>query len=160
MAAIYGRYSDRVDLEVVDVGSYDVNGTFKDIMLPSWKYTGVDRVPGPNVDEVMVGDYEFPSLSADLVISGSCFQYVGNPFKLMAAIYGIIKPGGIVVVYAPRDESEGLIGLPPELCPDGNTAFDCWRFCLNGMEAVLEEAGFTVEKVFYFNGACWGIGVK
>jgi len=37
-------------LSIVDIGSYDVNGSYKQFFLhPAWRYTGVDLAAGPNV---------------------------------------------------------------------------------------------------------------
>lgn len=145
---------------VVDVGSYDVNGSFREIMPSGWRYIGVDRVPGPNVDVVMPLDYEIPLLDVGIVVSASCFQYVRNPFKLMKSIEEILVPSGLVIVCAPKDEKEGLIGLPAELCPNGDPTFDCWRFLKDGMRALMEDSDLEVLEVFYHNGCCWGVAKK
>jgi len=146
----------------VDVGSYDINGTMRSVVPTCWEYIGVDRISGPNVDIVMPSDYFIPVSSsyADVVISVSCFQYVRNPFKLMMEIGAKLSPGGTVIVCVPREEKEGLIGLPPELCPDGDTSFDCWRVLKGGMTALLEDSGFSVKEVFYDLNCCWGVGKK
>ena len=41
-------------LSVIDVGSYDMNGSIKKL-IPENNYTGVDIMKGPNVDLVMNG---------------------------------------------------------------------------------------------------------
>ena len=138
-------------LSVVDVGSYDVNGTLRSCVPKHWAYLGVDRVSGPNVDLVMPYEYYIPLQSdyADVVISTSCFQYVRNPFQLMTAIKDVLVPDGVAIICAPREEKEGLMGLPAELCPDGDPSFDCWRFLRGGMTALLEDSDFIVKEVFY-----------
>ena len=40
---------------ILDIGSYDVNGTVKKI-FPLNKYLGIDLAKGPNVDVVLNGD--------------------------------------------------------------------------------------------------------
>ena len=150
------------ELTVVDLGSYDVNGTYKTIVPPAWKYIGLDRVEGPNVDKVMKLDYTFPvpPNSADIIISGSCFQYVRNPFRMMKEIRSCLKPGRLVIICAAHNESDGLISLPEELCPNQDTGWDCWRFLKDGMAAVIEESGLTVIRTYYQGSNCWGIGRK
>jgi hypothetical protein len=147
-------------LLVVDIGSYNINGTLKDIVPESWSYWGLDRVSGPNVDMVMCEDYFIPLKNIDVVISSSCFQYVRNPFKLMQSIANALVTSGVVIVCAPREEKEGLIGLPANLCPDGNEGFDCWRFLKGGMTALLSDSGLEVMEIFYDRNCCWGVGKK
>ena len=66
---------------VVDVGSYDVNGTYKGLFAPpkfigDAGYIGADIREGPNVD-VIVGSLEWDALrDVDAVISGSTFEHV------------------------------------------------------------------------------------
>ncbi len=157
-------YADDLEKEltIVDIGSYDVNGTYKKIVSPAWKYVGLDRIAGPNVDKVMVSDYvlPFPPNSADVVISGSCFHYVKNPFKLMREIKLALKPGGMVFICAAHTESEGLISLPEDLCPNEDIGFDCWRFLKDGMAALLDDANLTIIQTYYHGSNCWGIGRK
>lgn len=143
---------------VIDVGSYDVNGTLESAVPEHWTYIGVDRVDGPNVDVVMPDDYTIPVEFADVIISASCFQYVRNPFKLMQEINDTLPTGGVVIICAPREEKEGLMGLPAELSPNNDTEFDCWRYLEGGMTALLEDSGFEVLEVSYARGCCWGVG--
>jgi SAM-dependent methyltransferase len=155
---------DRFDssLTVLDVGSYNVNGSLKDIMPEAWKYIGLDIVPGPGVDVVMTDFTKFPvpSESVDLVVSVSCFQYVENPFRLMGQLYDCVKPGGMIFICASHNEKTGLIGLPRHLCPRNDESFDCWRIKKYGMLALFEEAGFNPIKAYYKGSSCWGVGVK
>ena len=59
---------------VLDVGSYDVNGSYKSLFDPSvFEYTGLDMVDGPNVDIVPKNTYQWKEIednSYDVVISG------------------------------------------------------------------------------------------
>jgi len=36
---------------IVDIGSLDVNGSYKPLIEPPFKYIGVDLSPGSNVDQ-------------------------------------------------------------------------------------------------------------
>ena len=144
---------------VLDIGSYDVNGTLRLTIPDNWTYIGVDRVDGPNVDLVMPDDYTIPVEFADVIVSVSCFQYVRNPFKLMQEIVDTLPSGGIVIICAPRKEEEGTMGLPSELSPNNDIEFDCWRYLKDGMTALLEDCGFEVLQVSYQKeGTCWGVG--
>lgn len=144
---------------VIDVGSFDVNGTLRDL-FDNGDYVGVDRVAGPNVDFVMPSDYEISVTGADLLVSVCCLQYVRNPFNLVAEAYRCLNQGGYTVWCAPRHEGDGLLGLPAELCPDGDPSFDCWRFLIGGMRELLVASGFEVLDVHYYEYYCWGVGRK
>ena len=42
---------NNVNVNVLDIGSYDVNGTYRKIFNdPIYQYTGMDMSSGPNVD--------------------------------------------------------------------------------------------------------------
>ena len=42
---------EKQKVNVLDIGSYDVNGTYRTIFnAPVYQYTGMDMSPGPNVD--------------------------------------------------------------------------------------------------------------
>ena len=161
---IHHYFKDRESesLRVLDVGSYDINGSLRDVLPDAWDYTGLDIVEGPNVDCVMDARAPLPveDASLDLVVSVSCFQYVENPFKLAGMLYAALKPGGVLIVCAASDERTGLISLPLNLCPHYDQDYDCWRFKRYGMIAMLEESGFDVDKAYYKGSNCWGVGIK
>ena len=46
-------------LSVLDVGSFDVNGTYRDLIPDAWSYVGLDIRPGPNVDVVVADPYNW-----------------------------------------------------------------------------------------------------
>lgn len=85
---------------VVDVGAYDINGTYKSL-FPKAKYIGVDTAPGPNVD-IVIGSDEWKDLKdIDYVISGQTLEHVANRPEFMAGIFDILKVGGILCIIAP-----------------------------------------------------------
>ena len=86
---------------VVDVGSYDINGTYK--ALFAGKYIGADNAPGPNVD-VLMDSPEFRQIEGvDAVISGQTIEHVADVPAFMAAIFRVLKPGGILCIIAPSE---------------------------------------------------------
>lgn len=135
---------------VLDVGSLNVNGTYKAIFGPKYTYVGVDITTGPNVDIVMPSEFKIPLLndSIDAVISGQCLEHCKNPFLLVAEMFRVCKPGGMCLLVAPRNEK------------DHNYPIDCFRFLSEGMRSIMTTAGFTVLKAFVKDNDCWGIGVK
>ena len=78
------KYLDQdTALQILDVGSYNVNGSYKDLFnKPKWKYYGLDIFPGPNVDMVSKGVYNFGLKERffDVVISGNTLEHVEAPW--------------------------------------------------------------------------------
>jgi SAM-dependent methyltransferase len=117
---------------VLDVGSYDVNGTYKDILNdPAWTYVGADLAAGPNVDVVLQSPYkwgELKSSSFDIVVSGQAFEHIEWFWLTMLEIERVLKPGGICCILAPASGYEHKYPV------------DCWRFYPDGFTAVAKFA--------------------
>lgn len=119
---------------VLDVGSYDVNGTYRPIFdrreppsgAPAYLYTGIDIVKGPNVDRV-VEPYDFGSTTYDVVISGSCMEHVQDIFAWARAVMNSCRRGGLVCVTAPHTWEEHRHPV------------DCWRIFPDGMRFAFRE---------------------
>ena len=84
---------------IVDVGSLDINGCYRGFF--TGKYTGVDIVPGLNVDVLMDSDEWEKIKDADVVISGQTIEHVADIPKFMASIFAVLKPGGFLCMIAP-----------------------------------------------------------
>lgn len=66
-----------VDVDVLEVGSLDINGTVRDFFTAN-RYIGVDVGPGPGVDVVEHGEnLTYPDDTFDTAISAECFEH--NP---------------------------------------------------------------------------------
>jgi len=166
MGSLLNKYCSNLSkITVLDLGSYDVNGTFKPLMKETWKYIGVDIAQGPNVDMVMPEEYKIPmdDNSVDLLISGSCLEHVKNPFRLFKEATRILKSNCYAFIMVPHDM--GLHRFP----------IDCWRFFPDGMSALFEESNLKVVETYIVeqkrndraDGSprnphkhCWGIGTK
>jgi len=124
-------------VDVVDVGSLDVNGTYKDL-FPDCQYTGVDVTSGPNVDLLMPNEFEIPlyNSTAGLVVCGSCLEHCRNPHRLVEEIFRVLRPGGWALLNAPMHWREHRYPL------------DCFRILPDGMAAMLELAGFNVVEAY------------
>ena len=89
---------------VYDIGSKDAQGAYAFGNPPAGaKFVCVDIEPGPGVDLVadahdmhMVRDN-----SVDCVVCVSTLEHVRHPEKVVAEIYRILKPGGIVYINVP-----------------------------------------------------------
>lgn len=133
----YLSVADR--LTILDIGSQDVNGSYKDIFNhENWSYVGSDMVSGDNVDIVLKDAYnwkEIDSASLDAVISGQAFEHIEFFWVTMLEIYRVLKPGGVCCLLAP---SSG---------PEHRYPVDCWRFYPDGFFALAKFSQLDVLKV-------------
>jgi 2-polyprenyl-3-methyl-5-hydroxy-6-metoxy-1,4-benzoquinol methylase len=112
------KYLDRnKKLEILDVGSYDVNGNYKELFQNNnWKYHGLDMIKGPNVDIVSKTPYNFNlKKQFDVVVSGNCLEHVEAPWKWIKEVVKVTKKGGIVCIITPFSLGEHRYPV------------DCWR---------------------------------
>lgn len=167
MAVNIGRHFERLleGAQVMDVGSQDVNGSYRGLIESRWKYIGIDLTSGRNVDHVMSSEFDIglPDGCADAVISGQCLEHCRNPFRLMAEIVKIAKHGAPILITAP------CVGWGEHRYP-----YDCWRFFPDGMRTLLEQSSVdcvvppytkrhpqnTVPIGQVDRTDCWGIGRK
>lgn len=129
-------------LRIADVGSYNVNGTLREL-LPAghrWTYVGFDIKPGPNVDVVIndEGTGEHAG-SFDVVAASQVLEHVRKPWEWIHFLAGLTHRGGLVYVCAPNTWTYHKYPV------------DCWRVWPEGMRSLFETAGLeTVEA--YFEG--------
>ena len=126
----YGLQNARV----VDVGSYNVNGTYRDLFSEAAEYVGVDIIPGPNVDVIMDSPEWEALLPVDAVICGQTVEHCADIPKLMKSMFDVLKPGGLLCVIVP---SEG----PPHDYP-------IWvgNFSKEQMAELVEAPGFEIVR--------------
>ena len=128
-----------VKLDILDIGSYDVNGTYKSLfMKPKWKYTGLDIAAGKNVDIIATDIYHYPILdnSYDVVISGQCLEHVEDMYAWADEAIRILKPSGLMFISAPYAWHEHRYPL------------DCWRIFPDGMRWLFVKRTGKVKEVF------------
>jgi SAM-dependent methyltransferase len=82
---------------VLEVGSYDVNGSVRPLFHYAREYIGVDLISGPSVDIVAHGHEFGISNTYDVVLSCEAFEH--NPFWMETFInmIRVCRPGGIVL---------------------------------------------------------------
>lgn len=154
MKGFYLKYLSqelKVKRNVLDIGSKNINGTYKDIFPEkSWNYIGLDQEPGENVDLIVKNPYrwdEVPTSSFDVLISGQSLEHIEFPWKTFEEMYRILKPSGLACIIAP---SSG---------PEHKYPFDCWRFYPDGMRALCKHSGFKcIEVTTDWNPKCYEDG--
>ncbi|KQZ56372.1 methyltransferase type 11 [Lysobacter sp. Root559] len=139
MQDLVARHLDpQQSLSVVDIGSYDVNGSYRTLFGQSkWSYTGIDLEAGPGVDVVLASPYRLPfaSGSVDLVISGQAFEHVEFFWMSWLEMVRVLKPGGRIFLIAP---SRG---------PEHRYPQDCWRFYPDGYRALAKFGACELLEV-------------
>lgn len=121
--------------KVLDVGSYSVNGCYKELFED---YTGSDVVPGPNVDIVQTDQYRIPVDDGffDSVISGQALEHCENPFKIMVEMCRVLKVGGPMAIV-----------VPWKMDYHGERHYmDCWRFSPDAFKCLSKDLPLTILK--------------
>jgi SAM-dependent methyltransferase len=130
---------------ILDVGSYDVNGTLRSVKPEGADYTGVDLEPGPAVDLVLKDPHHLPfdDERFDVVVSTSCMEHDTLFWLSFAEMLRVVKRGGLVYVNAPSNGN--YHGYP----------FDSWRFYPDAGHALAhwsEHVGTPAELIESFIG--------
>jgi SAM-dependent methyltransferase len=127
--------------KILDVGSYDVNGTMKPIFKKG-QYVGLDMEEGPNVDIVGVShNIPFEKDEFDIVISSSCFEHDDMFWVSFQEMCRVLKPDGYMYVQAP---SNG---------PYHGWPGDNWRFYIDSWKALEKwgkKLGYDIELIDHY----------
>lgn len=129
MNEMLGHISGGDSLNVLDVGSYNVNGTFRPLVENrGWRYTGVDTIAGPNVDVVTVNPFLFPfdDGTFDVVISGSTMEHVTAIWEWLPELVRVLRPGGFLAIHTHWK------------FPEHRYPVDCWRIMPDGMRYLFD----------------------
>ncbi len=119
---------------VLDIGAYDVNGSYKTFFdSPKSKYIGVDIRYGPGVDIIFDSTAWHYLHDIDAVISGQTFEHVENRSYLLSKVFDVMKPGAPICIIAPS------AGPERDLPWHGNLSE-------KEMRGYMEAAGFIVDS--------------
>lgn len=82
---------------VLEIGSYDVNGSVRSLFPTAGRYVGVDLVAGPGVDLVEFGNrLDHDDDIYDVTISSECFEHDQHWPETFANMVRMTRPGGLV----------------------------------------------------------------
>lgn len=136
-------------LSVLDVGSYNVNGTYRPLFAePDYHYVGVDIAAGPNVDLVLRAAYRWDEVatdSFDVVISGQALEHIEFFWKTLEEMVRVIKPGGLLCL------------VVPNLWDEHRFPVDCYRFYTDGMVAL---GRYTQLDLLHVHTGCAQTGAE
>jgi len=129
----YASKITKSQIRVLDVGSYDVNGSYRDLFNEDrYHYTGLDMEQGPNVDIVLRNPYDWDTIesdSFDIVISGQAFEHIEFFWKTMEEMTRVLKKDGLLCLIVPNGFDEHRYPV------------DCYRFFSDGLIALARYVG-------------------
>jgi SAM-dependent methyltransferase len=113
---------------VLEVGSFDVNGSLKSVKSESADWTGIDIEAGPGVDIVVPpGEkFPFPNGHFDIVVATSVFEHDPAFWKTLSEMTRVVKETGFLYICAP---SNGGVHRYP---------LDCFRFYPDASQSFLD----------------------
>ena len=123
------RRTSCTSADVLDVGSYNVNGTFRPLVEQrGWNYTGLDTVAGPNVDIIAQDPFAFTfdDDAFDVVLSGSTMEHVTAIWRWVPELVRVLKPGGLLAIHTHWK------------FPEHRYPVDCWRIMPDGMRYLFD----------------------
>lgn len=140
------RYGSRLQGLVLDLGCG--NQPYKSLLAHD-AYVPVDI----DIDRrpMVVADAQwlpFRDESVDSVLCTEVIEHVREPSRVIAEIWRVLKPDGILLLTAPM--SWGLHYEP----------HDYWRFTPYGLKVLLEQQGFIVEEIQRIGGLFSLIGAR
>lgn len=136
MARCVKAFMDSRDVNVADLGSMNVNGTYRELMPDHAVYVGIDLEAGPGVDVVLEDVYSLPldDNSMDIVMTGHMLEHCAHFWKVFIEIARVLRPGGKAFVIAP---SAGPVHRYP---------VDCYRFHADAFQALAEWSGLRLVQ--------------
>jgi hypothetical protein len=120
-------------LDVLEVGSYDVNGSVRPIVmaLEPASYVGVDQSAGPGVDVVCeAADLTERFAPRDLVISTEMLEHVVDWQSTIVQLVNVVARAGLLVLTTRSP------GFPYHPYP-----IDTWRYTAEAMRHILDACG-------------------
>ena len=135
------------NLRICDVGSLDINGTYRPIFRDRHHYMGIDIRPGPNVD-ITVQPYAYPFDDSyfDVIVSGQTMEHIEDIYAWMDEVARVAK--NLVCIIVPWQWG-------PHREP-----VDCWRILPDGMRFLFDRSGLEVIKIWTDQSSCIGISRK
>lgn len=141
---------------VLDVGSFDFNGSNRPLFDSSCKIHGNDVFPGRNVDLVYkTSELPFYDPTFDTIVSSNCFQHDPDYKESLRKLIQILRPGGILAfTCATTGKPEhGTKKNKPEMSLGTRSGLSKWKdyyktLTFEDIKDSLNLAGFQMYAVF------------
>jgi SAM-dependent methyltransferase len=136
-------------LDVLEIGSHNVNGSVRELCAEARCYTGIDPWQGPGVDLVIEAANFNGNGQYDVVFSTEVMEHAPRPEEIVECAWRSLRPGGYLVVTAAGDQR------PVHSC-DGSKKLKQGEHYQNitteEMASFLQ--GWNVMDLSYLPGAC------
>jgi SAM-dependent methyltransferase len=155
--------NERADLDVLEFGSLDINGSIRGIFTPYAKsYLGVDMQTGHGVDVVAdASTFDAEGTLYDVIVSAEVFEHTPVWRQIIDNSHRLLKPNGLFIA------TMAGTGRPPHSAVDGGGLRD-WEHYENISEEELQSAmtGFDPcvvnvikngDHAIQNDSRCWGI---
>jgi SAM-dependent methyltransferase len=125
----FSRYATREAASILEIGSYNVNGTLKDFQPEGSRWIGADIEAGPGVDLIIkdTAALPFEDSSFDYVVASSVFEHDPTFWSTFSEMVRVLKKGGCIYINSP---SNGMIHRYPidvyRFYPDAGKALEKW----------------------------------
>lgn len=120
---------------VLDFGCGDRH--YRKLVPPSIDYVGAD-LPGNPAADVLInpdGTLPFPEQSFEAVMSTQVLEHVSDPGRYLAECRRVLKVGGRLLL-----STHGMMYHHRD-------PVDYWRWTHDGLTKLVQEAGFSVERI-------------
>lgn len=140
--------------KIIDVGSYDINGSFRSVLekLNPEKYLGIDIEFGKGVDEICaVNDVveKYGVNSFDVVVCTEAIEHIQDWRTAINNLKKICKVGGTILLTS-RSKGFGYHAFP----------HDHWRYELEDIAEIFSNWKIEVLCEDMFNGDHYGFFLK
>ena len=160
----FERYVSGASISILEIGSYNVNGTLRDFQPLNSTWMGIDLEPGPGVDLVIsdMATLPFPDGSFDFVIATSVFEHDSTFWLTFSEMIRVLRKGGYIYINSP---SNGMIHRYPldvyRFYPDAGKALEKWGKTISpGLTLIESFIGLHNDEPWNDFCAIFGIEVN
>lgn len=126
---------------VLEVGSFDVNGSVRPLFADAKQYVGIDHEAGRGVDQTADAcELPFPDNHFHVVVSTEMLEHCLRPWRAVAEMGRVCRARGRLILTCRGFNESGAFPFhnPP----------DHWRMSAMALATMCADAGFTDVTTF------------
>ncbi len=132
-------------LDVLEIGSLDINGSVRPLFAAARTYHGIDLVEGPGVDEVADGATWEPPRTYDVVLCAEVLEHAPEWPAVVATMWRACAPGGRLLITCATDPRAPHSAVDGQLVRPGEHYANVLPDDLMAMARVLGAAKMSCE---------------